>query len=65
MAGGCVAGSINNRRMSAGKHEFSVRSGVFRLLGGAYAVSLPYRYSSQRQSPLQLLSSHDARARHS
>ena len=64
MARGCVAGGINNRRMTAGKHEFSVRSGVFRLLGSADAVALPYGYSSERQSSLQLLPRRNSPARH-
>ena len=40
MAGSCVAGSINNGRLAAGKDEFSVGGGVLGLVGGAAAVAL-------------------------
>ena len=40
MAGSCVAGSINNGRLAAGKDEFSVGGGVLGLVGGAAAVGL-------------------------
>ena len=40
MAGSCVAGSINNGGLAAGKNESSIRGGVFGLVSGAPAIGL-------------------------
>ena len=54
MAGSCVAGSINNGGLAAGKDEFSVRGGVFGLVGGAAAVGLADGDAAQGEGMVQL-----------
>src|SRR5271170_7908640 len=57
MARGCVAGSICNCGLAAGKNEFSIRCGVQCLFRRGTAIALPDDHVALSQRPFQLPSS--------